>query len=356
MKTSIFGLVLAGSIVGILVVRQPVAADPVPVAQPNSSAQVALAPTIRPKPDPFLAEVKKAQEKGIARLKALQKEQKKDVWNWEDAQNPLQPGGASSLALLALLENGAKVDDDVVAKGLKYLRTVEPANTYVVALQTQVFCKANRKEDAERIKRNVKWLEDAVCWNGAKLEGWSYTANAGGRADGSNTRYAIAALYDAHKAGFKVKNARFWQQVADHYVEAQQRDGGWGYVGVSKPSHTMTFSGALCLTLASNINAKHDKATAAALKSANDWIGIGFKLEQTTSSFYNLDVVAALGRASEKSDFGSKEKKIDWYRDGAIWLLKIQSESGGWKLSSPMDNIEVISTSFALRFLASRQD
>ena len=355
MKSSIAALALASSVIAILIGRQPVAADPVPKTRTEPPVQVALAPTIRAKPDPFAMEVKKAQDKGIAHLKSLQKKQG-DHWNWEEKLNPLQPGGVSCLALLALLENGVKIDDEVIARGLKYIRTIEPTNTYVVALQTQAFCKANQKEDAERIRRNVKWLEDAICWNGGNLEGWSYTANAGGRADGSNSRYAVAALYDAHKAGFKAKNARLWQQIADHYVVAQQKDGGWGYVGVSKPSHTMTFSGALCLTLAISVIDKEDKAMAKTLQNGNDWIATQFKIEQTTSNFYYLDVLAAYGRASEKSDIGSKDKKIDWYRQGAEWLIKNQKENGGWLMATPMDNIEPVSTSFALRFLASRQD
>lgn len=356
-------LLSAVLVVGVLVLtmgeRQPTRADPPPrLMAPDV---VALAPTVKDKPpkDPLVEKVQRAQEDGIKYLRGQLKDQGAGRWSWDDeGLAQLQKGGPSALSTLALLECGLKADDVAVARGLDFLRTVEPANTYVVGLQTQVFCKANQKDDADRIKRNVAWLEKAAVWDGANLQGWSYGAKvAGGRADNSNTRYAVAGLYAADKAGFKVAKEGFWTAVRDLYVRTQHADGGWGYIaGPSRPTHTMTGSGLLCLTLATERIGKDDKATEAAQNGAYAWIANNFTLRSPPHTLYNFDVIAALGRASGKSDFGTADKKLEWYRLGAEWLLKEQKADGSWRLDDALDKYPVVSTAFALRFLASRPE
>jgi len=360
MKSTVSALILVGGIVLLFGGRQPAGADPVRKDKAaDEPVIVALAPLKKERPpaDPLTEKVKEARDKAVAFLKSQQQEKPKAVWSWDDdVFRRNQPGGPSSLALLALLESGLKADDEVVARGLKSLRDVEPTNTYVVSLQTQVFCKANQKEDAERIKRNVKWLEDAAIWNGGQLLGWSYTSAGAARADNSNSRYAVAALHAAHKAGFKVAKENFWQDVRDMYIGMQQTDGGWTYTPNAPRTHTMTVSGVLCLTLASKVLAKDDEEAEKAIRGGFGWIASQFQLEASGHTFYNLDVIAALGRASERKDFGTKEKKRDWYREGAEWLLTSQKADGSWQINSGSDNFPVISTCFALRFLASRPE
>jgi RNA polymerase sigma factor (sigma-70 family) len=358
MKTAVCALLMAGGSVLVFGGRQPVAADP-PSEPPAPRDTLVLAPAKKERPpeDPLRKKVREAQDKGVAYLKSQQRDQGGQV-NWEnDTLNLLQPGGTSSLAVLALLESGLKPDDKAVAHGLKYLRTVEPKHTYVVSLQTQAFCRANQKEDADRIKRNVKWLEDAAVWNGGKLEGWSYSAGgAGNRADNSNSRYAIAALHAAHRAGFKVAKDKFWKEVRDLYVGTQAADGGWGYVPRSNVTHTMTGSGLLALLLAKDALGKEGKADDQAIENGFRWIADNFQLKNPPHTFYNFDVIAALGRASEQKDFGTKDKKRDWYREGAEWLISEQKPSGEWQIKQATDDFPVVSTSFALRFLASRPE
>ena len=301
-----------------------------------------------------------AREKAIAYLKAQQKHQGGDRFNWEnDTLNLLQPGGTSALAVLALLESGLKADDEVVARGLKYLRTVEPKHTYVVSLQTQAYCRANQKEDAERIRKNVKWLEEAAVRNRGQLEGWTYsTPGASVRADNSNTGYAVSGLYAAHKAGFKTADPKFWESVRDYYVRTQTKTGGWTYSHGpgGNPTHTMTVSGLVSLHRAKDALGKEEKASDPAIAAGMAWLASDLRLQAPPHTFYNLDVIAALGRASEKADFGARGKKRDWYREGAEWLLKNQKPTGEWKIDQAIDAFPIVSTSFALRFLASRPD
>jgi RNA polymerase sigma factor (sigma-70 family) len=363
MKTSIGAIVLAVGLVLVFASRQPAGAEPVPQQKTaDEPVLLARAPVKQDKPpkDPLVEKVKEAQEKAIKYLKEQQKDQGGGKWSWEnDTLNLLQPGGVSALALLALLESGVKPDDEIVARGLNYLRTVKPQHTYAVSLQTQVLCRANQKKDADQIKTNVQWLEDAAVWNGGKLQGWGYTANGGNRADNSNTRYAVSALYVAHQAGFKMKAEKTWEAIRAYYVTTQSADGSWQYQAAGprvKGTHTMTLSGLLGLTQAKDVLGKEDKASEKARDSGFAWIANEFRLQNPPHTFYNFDLIAAVGRGAEKKDFGTKDKKRDWYREGAEWLIENQKPGGQWQLSSAIDDFPVVSTSFALRFLSSRPE
>ena len=246
--------------------RQPAGADPIPKSkEPEVPPLLARAPAAKKAPpaDALAVKVKEAQDKAIAYLKSQQKEKRKDISNWEnDTLTVLQTGGSSALAVLALLESGLKPDDPAVASGLKYLRTLPPRHTYVVSLQTQAFCKANQKEDADRIKENVKWLEESAIWNKGQLVGWTYTGGSGSRSDNSNTRYAVSALYAAQSVGFKVQKAKFWEAVRDYYVQNQVAGGSWTYQNQgNRGTHTMTLAGVLALTQTKDILGKEDKQT-----------------------------------------------------------------------------------------------
>jgi len=333
---------------------------PAPTAPPPILVLATL-PKEKPPEDPLVKKVQEAQEKGIEYLKDKQKDEGGGQWTWDDATlGTLQKGGPSALAILALLEGGVKPDDPVMRRGLPYLRSLKAEHTYVVSLQTQALGKANQKVDADLIRRNVKWLEKAAAWKGDQLDGWSYTAagGAGNRTDNSNTRYAISGLYAAHKAGFKVEKDGFWEAVREYYVRTQTTAGGWTYqnAGGGRPTLTMTLSGLLGLVQAKEVLGKDDKAADVAAHGAQAWVATEFRLQNPPHTFYNVDLIGAVGRATGDKELGTKDKKHDWYRLGAEWLLKEQKPDGSWKLDDALDRYPVISTAFALRFLASRPE
>jgi RNA polymerase sigma factor (sigma-70 family) len=341
--------------------RQPSEAAPLP--RPELPPVLVRAPAVKEKPpeDELGKKVREAQEKAVKYLKSKQQHEGAGRWSWEsDELSVLQKGGTTALVTLALLECGEPAKEGAALGGLNYLRTLEPQHTYVVSLQTQAFCKANQKEDADRIKRNVKWLENAAVWNGGNLAGWSYGANPqGNRTDNSNTRYAISALYAAHKAGFKTANDKFWPAVRDYYVRTQTTAGGWTYANENpraKGTNSMTASGLLGLVQAKDLLGKDFGPAENAVDAGFASLANEFRFQNGTSTFYNFDVVAALGRASERKDFGTRDKKIEWFRIGAEWLLAEQKTTGEWQLNAGIDVYPVIGTSFALRFLASRPD
>lgn len=358
MKLTICGLAVAGAAATLLTDQQTVVAYGCPPRRVVPISTEAPVQKEKPADDPLAEKVREAQKKAIEYLKNHQQDKGGGSWNWEnDTLQLLQPGGSSCLAMLALIESGVKLDDVIIRRGMPFIRGIKPQHTYVVSLQTQLLCKANQKDDADLIKRNVEWLEKAAVWKDKNLEGWSYQSNSGNRADNSNMRYAIAGLYAAHKAGFKVKKESFWQDVLDYYVRTQTADGGWNYqsVGRTGGTHTMTLSGLVCMTNAKEVVGKEDKATATALKNGKTWIAKEFRIKDPNHTFYNIDLIGAYGRATEEK-FIDDKKKRDWYREGAEFLLKEQKPGGEWQFNSAIDSFPVISTSFALRFLASRPD
>ena len=156
------------------------------------------------------------------------------------------PGGPASLALLALLNSGVPADDQLIRRGLEFLRGVERKQTYVVGLQTMVFALAGQEEDLAAIRRNADWLVAQGQTPDGKFRGWGYPEKDY-PPDNSNTQYALLGLHEAQRAGALIK-PEVWQSIRDYYIRTQiktQNSGGWGYRRGLDPNLTMTTAG-LC--------------------------------------------------------------------------------------------------------------
>ena len=174
--------------------------------------------------------------------------------SWPEGAHPR--GGVTALVMLALLESGVKPDHPRIDHGLRYLRTIRPsgtklqqgANTYVVSLQTMVFCLARPQEDLGRIKENVAWLEEAQIKTGATAGMWDY-GTFKTRGDNSCTQYALLGLREAAELEppeLRVKvDPEVWRRVREHFTKpgSQADDGGWGYQGAGGASGSMTAGG-----------------------------------------------------------------------------------------------------------------
>jgi hypothetical protein len=333
-----------------------------------------------PAKEPLADQVRVALDRGVRFLK----QQEAGRGNWEssatmEALN--MRGGYTCLALLALLNAGVPPDDDVIVRGLNYLRTkVPPQTTYVVGLETMVYAEAGYAEDKVRIQTNVDWLLRARIHGGrggAGLRGWSYGAGGEGRGgDNSNTQYALLGLWAGKTAGARIEPA-VWQSIRDYYLLTQQDagDGGWYYDPARKTTTlTMTTAGLCGLLIAgqelnkgqqglneqTGVAARcghyvDDKAVQAALR----WIGSPqhFTLTPRGHQFYNIYGIERAGRLSGQRFFGS----YDWYREGCKLLVQPagpgapwgQHEDGSWSVAQQVtDGWPVVSTSFALLFLS----
>ncbi len=320
--------------------------------------------------------VRTAIDRGVRYLKQQQLEN----GSWERGPSAMiQPGGTTSLVMLALLNSGIKPEEATIQRGLEYLRKVEPRSTYTVGLQTMVFAEAGFAKDLPLIQRNVDWLVRNRVFSNGRLRGWGY-GNIGAGSDNSNTQYALLGLHAGKQAGANI-DEEIWRQIRDFYVSTQTSEegdsmGGWSYQpggakgsphGGGNPTMTMTVAGLCGLYIAGlELNQGRqdlDPSTGVArncgkyeenpsIAKALRWISSPrhWTLQSAGHTFYNLYGIERAGRLSGQRFFG----EIDWYREGCEWLTAPgrQAEDGSWYTRSSVDAWPLVSTSFALLFLS----
>jgi len=317
----------------------------------------------QPKNEPLVDQVKTAIERGVSRMRQIQR----NDGSWEIAQELIgRAGGQSTMAMLALLNCGVPTDDPMMANGLRYLRGLQPDTVYVRALQTMVFAEAGLVEDKERITANVKWLMDASVKKDGLLQGWSYhKAGPTLTTDNSNTQYAILGLYAGHTAGAAIPKDT-WEAIRAFYIRTQLDDGGWIYrPDLTKgASITMTVAG-LCGLIMTDLALVNDveldatgrpkkcreQRDSAALAEGLNWLGRPgqfYLVPQEGRTLYNMYGIERAGRLSGMRFLAGR----DWYREGCQFLVRNQMQDGSWSLRTAYDQWEVVSTSFALLFLS----
>jgi hypothetical protein len=336
---------------------------------------LALSPangTQQPQPTP--EKVREAIRKGVNYLKSTQRD-----GNWEHMSSGLAMqyrGGTTALALWALLEADVDPEDDAIKQGLDYLRQVEPAKTYVVALQTMVFCKAAPKEFRAQIKRNVDWLVSKGKRQAGTIS-WSYPQSFS-PADNSNTQYAVLALREAALVGVPPPGGdQVWKEIERYYVQDQLPNGGWSYrlrepLGERITMNTAGVCGLLIAGMQLNKNKERIRPDGSIencgrferndpLARGMERMGETFRIRgglnmrngQMYFRFYNLYGIERAGRLSgQRFFFDPNDKEIDWYRLGAMELIDTQELAGCWRGHDTMDGNPILATSFSVLFLS----
>jgi hypothetical protein len=314
--------------------------------------------------------VRTAIKNGVEYLKTHQG--KDGSWEHLTAIANRYKGGLTALAMLALLESGVEPEDQVIAEGLKYLRSLESEDTYVVALQTMVLSHARPQDDKLKIKSNVEWLTKTAKRDSDKrLIGWGYPKTIPG-ADNSNTQYAVLALREASQAGIGIDDA-LWKEIQNYYVRTQLENGGWAYRndgGRSEQDRLTMNAAGVCGLLITGMQLYRNKETIDAqtgvIENCGQFeksdplargllrLGDTFTVNFAAFKFYNLYGLERAGRLSGQRFFTGRSKQThDWYRAGAQYLLSIQMQPEGcWRGDNAIDGHPVIATSFALLFLA----
>jgi len=309
-------------------------------------------------------QVRQAIERGIAYLSR----QQKPNGSWDEYQ--LQSGGVTALCTLALLNAGVDPADERIQRSLKYLRAIEPHQTYAASLQTMVFCAAEPRKDLLLIQRNVRWLEQTQVKEGDGAKGgWSYPGH-GGAADNSNSQFALLALHEAAHAGAEV-NEQTWRLALGYWTRGQNHDGSWSYVagGNGSGSGSMTTAGITSMVIAleqledgdAKVNgnqvqccAEHEQNNA--VERGLDWLGRNFSVQSNPGQggywLYYLYGLERTGRMTAQRFFVGPQGRYDWYREGADVLVRLQDGiSGFWRGVGHAEDHEEIGTSFALLFL-----
>lgn len=329
-----------------------------------------LGAIVRPARAEVTAEqVREAIERGVEYLKR----QQRNDGSWPD--NPGRyPGGVTALCTLALLNAGVEPDDAKVRAALACLRKVEPDTTYVVSLQTMVFCRATPDRDRWLIDRNVKWLESHQISGGLTRGSWTYSSGLAG--DNSNSQFAVLALHEAERVGANV-DGRTWRLAKAYWENAQNPSGSWGYrllnsgTGSVPECGSMTCAGIAALVITSDrvqaSNAEADGDTIRCclqreddenrIERALQWLGsdrvfaVSHNPGKEIHWLYYLYGLERVGRLTAQRFIG----KHDWYREGADHLLQAKGgvASDYWIGVGPVEGRdERVATSFALLFLS----
>lgn len=315
-------------------------------------------------------------KRAIVRAQSFLSLQQKKDGTWDAGSYKT---GATSLAILALLNSGLKPNHKAVAKGLVFIRK-QPVPltghaTYSASLMLMVLAAVNDKRDRPQMQRLAAALEAGQIKNGNDSGSWSYHLSGKGalnglvaRGDRSNAQFAILGLRDAVHAGIPVKRET-WERARKNWTSQQNRDGSWGYTkGIKTPSGSMTVAGIASLVITArmlqtdNKNGKLDCCTEGNdkhLDAAIAWLGKRINGQNTVmrnpgmgggSLFYYLYGLERAGRLSGQRFFG----RYDWYRQGAEFFVKKfpNKKNGSWKGGGHGEDNPIVGTSLALLFLS----
>jgi hypothetical protein len=345
--------------------------------------------------------------------------------------------GATALAALALLECGLPAKDAAVIKAASFVRkgSLDLTGTYSLSLAIMFldrlgeaadvpliesmtvrllagqdltagwsyYCPGISKEEKQRLAKVIEDRDELVSQGKVpkKREAKVRTVkdlpkeittqlvqinlirpgSAGedkylGRADNSNTQFAIIALWISHRLGFPVQDAL--RRTDRRFRQSQETNGGWAYVSSTAPPRArhrslttaaMTCAGLLGLAMghgAVNLKAKEknpnagpatnpdkDVAIKAGLVALATTIGqpVGKDREQVPLlrnkagwTYYYLWSLERVAMVYGLEKIGNK----DWYSWGAEILIANQTLDGSWAGSYPEGGVD---TSFALLFL-----
>ena len=318
--------------------------------------------------DLSIAQVQSAIDGGVNYLRAQQMQN----GSWPDYLG--YTGGKTALCSLALLSCGVPADDPQLVRAIAYLRTIEPSRTYVVGLQTMVFCAATPVQDRKLIERNVQWLVKSQLKDGPRPGTWTYDESHG-NGDNSNTQFALLALHEASRIGVRVPPDT-WARALQHWRTTQNEDGSWKYyVDPRLPgTGSMTCAGLASMIILTEKMAGQDAAVADGkivccrqkgastdlqqIQRGIQWMADHFSVSHNPGDIrlmYYLYALERVGRMSGWRFIGAH----DWYREGTDQLVRLkgalynQSQMVDfWYGEDAEERDKIISTCYALLFLS----
>ena len=261
--------------------------------------------------------------------------------------------GDTSLAMLALLYACENPLSDDMSASLEWLARQSSDRTYVIGARAHVFALAPQRKFRRVLQDDVDWLKRAIGPAGSRYPGaYDYGDSSSSRFDNSNSQYGVLGVWMGTDAGATVPNS-YWELVAEHWQREQNGDGGWGYQGTPSTG-SMTTAGLASLYVALDrlyVDRPRDaRPLVAAIDRGLNWFGRNFDTENPHGDrqyrYYYLYGVERVGRACGRKYF----RDVDWFREGASFLLSTQTNDGSWPgQSGGMTSLR--NTAFALMFL-----
>jgi hypothetical protein len=293
-------------------------------------------------------EVENAIQRGIKYLYSAQVAGLWDPANPAKAVKPLHWGGETALATYALLAAGQSRQDPKLAKALEFSTSVRMEGIYALGLRAQIWhylpmtpeVKAGVRKDGDLL---VASLKDS----GAARGMFNYPVNdKAARYDHSVSQYGVLGLWAVAQLGYEVPTLD-WKMIDQAWRAHQDSSGGWEYMQGRKDARaSMTAAGVATLFITQdylNLGRGSDcigNIRDPAIDKGFKWMIDNLKDLEGRRTYYTLYGIERIGVASGYKYFGT----LDWYEDGAQFLVHDQSPDGSWGRG-------VSDTCFAILFL-----
>jgi hypothetical protein len=266
------------------------------------------------------------------------------------------PGGVTALVAFTLARAGVQRQEPVLARALGALAGVEFRSTYSAAVHL-LLCDALR--DPARTAEARRSLDFLVVNQSRGV--WAYPA---GRADNSNTQFALLGLRAGRRLGLEVPE-RVWLGALEGLSEFRAEDGGFFYsseIGTNppqarEPNAGMTAAALAGLAVLAEAAVDHPRLGAALereaelVAEAEGWMERHFDAARNVyadgawkAKWHNayLWAVERWCGLTDRARIGPH----DWYAEGARKLVDTQSRNGSWD-----GELGPEATCFALLFL-----
>ncbi|MBM3990463.1 MAG: hypothetical protein FJ298_05570 [Planctomycetes bacterium] len=264
-----------------------------------------------------------------------------------------------------LMKCGVKKDHPAVRMALALMDHREMDTTYARACALLAL---EARGDADSRERMQELAGELVATQSASGL-WDYPEYPGGSklpVDMSNTLYAALALRAASKSGLEI-DPNVWTKLAGGVLRCQEKPrpmpgggkrdmAGFGYRIASDAFGSVTTGGLSCLAIAEQEGASNLQATVKSklgpakslamnwLEHHLEWVGNpGHGTAHHYFWVYGIERVGAL-LATEKIG------EVDWYWDGASYLVRAQRGDGSWNPENYVDH-QYLDTCLALLFL-----
>jgi hypothetical protein len=342
-------------------------------AEPRLDAQQQTKQSSRPAPSP--EEVDRAVDRAIRHLYG---EHKPDLM-WENVpydERELDPdgkvkrhganagqwGGLTSLVTYALLAAGEDPGENPkLQQAINALGRAEIFGVYAVGMRAQVWYNLpKRPEYQQAMARDYQTLIEAIQGNdvaerrrrnlGDRNVGlFDYLPEETSRIDMSVSQYGVLGLWATARYGAQI-SPQVWNVMEQAWLRTQLEDGSWAYNGIPREEKPGTLSLATAGVASLFITQDYLRSTAElrgnqvnpAIERGLNYIGVhmpyllGLKKPETpllekksnakAYKLYTLYGIERIGVASGRKYING----IDWYAEGARYLLEKQNSNGSW--------------------------
>ncbi len=322
-------------------------------------------PTRRVKDPALQAGINAAIEKGVAYLKAIQRED--GSWVYDAKTRRGGPGdatgGLTALALYALAASGVPDGDAAIRAGLRWVSKHEAPYRAGAAYGTysaSLLVLALTRIDARKHKRHITRLAERLVEAQLSSDMWTYELKGKktsarderprrptGAGDNSNSQFAVLALWAAEAiAGFKVPRMT-WLRIQDFYGRTQNGDGTWGYRPATRGRATMNAAGLVSYVYATAALMGGIEALPMARRDPIARRGLRAFVRQRLdwANYYLVYSIERVGTVLARPE-------KDWYVEGARILVRVQQDDGSWRGDRHGDRRHAYDTALALLFLS----